>query len=100
MSKHTGSKKNAEKEEHDEGFAEQTLTEAIENQLEADTPPAVRATLNKLTLVGYPREESLHLMALVLAHAIEAMLREDRPFDGAGYEQALRALPELPPEAQ
>jgi len=27
-------------------------------------------------------------------------MREDRPFDGAWYEQALRALPELPPEAQ
>ena len=38
-------------------------------------------------------------MALVLAHEVDAMLREDRPFDGAWYEQALRALPELPAEA-
>ncbi|WP_349568558.1 hypothetical protein [Azotobacter salinestris] len=83
----------------DEAFAEQTLIEAIENQIEADDPPAARATLNKLTLVGYEREEILHLMALVLAHEIAAMLREDRPFDGAWYEQALRALPELPETA-
>jgi len=83
----------------DEAFAEQTLIEAIENQIEANDPPAAQATLNKLTLVGYEREEILHLMALVLAHEIAAMLREDRPFDSAWYEQALRALPELPEAA-
>lgn len=89
--------------EHDdseeEAFAEKTLIQAIENQLEADNPPAVKATLNKLTLVGYERAEILQLMALVLAHEIAAMLREDRPFDGAWYEQALRKLPELPDES-
>jgi len=89
--------------EHDdseeEAFAEATLVQAIENQLEADSPPAVKATLNKLTLVGYAREEILQLMALVLAYEIDAMLREDRPFDVAWYEQALRALPALPDES-
>jgi hypothetical protein len=89
----------SEHDEHDEeAFAEQTLIQAIENQLEADNPPAAKATLNKLTLVGYEREEILQLMALVLAHEIDAMLRDDRPFDSAWYEQALRVLPELPGE--
>ena len=86
--------------EHDdqdeEAFAEQTLIQAIENQLEAGEPAAAKAVYTKLSLVGYEREEILELMALVLAHEIDAMLREDRPFDGAWYEQALRALPELP----
>jgi hypothetical protein len=89
--------------EHDdndeEAFVEQTLIQAIENQLEAGEPPAAKAVYNKLSLVGYEREEILELMALVLAHEIDAMLREDRPFDGAWYEQALRALPELPAES-
>jgi hypothetical protein len=87
-------------EADDEAFAETALMQAIENQIEAGEPPAAQATLNKLTLVGYPREESLQLMALVLAHEIQAMLRDDRPFDQAWYEQALRALPTLPDEAQ
>ena len=82
----------------EEEFTESTLIEAIENQIESDNPPAAKATFNKLTLVGYEREEILELMALVLAHEIDAMLRDDRPFDGAWYEQALRALPELPGE--
>ena len=84
----------------DEEFAESTLTQAIENQIESDNPPAAKATFNKLTLVGYEREEILNLMAHVLAVEIDAMLEEDRPFNTDWYETALRALPELPPENQ
>ncbi|KFX71144.1 hypothetical protein TMS3_0104200 [Pseudomonas taeanensis MS-3] len=87
-------------EADDEAFTETALIQAIENQIEAGEPPAALATLNKLTLVGFEREESLQMMALVLAHEIQAMLRDDRPFDQAWYEQALRALPTLPDEAQ
>ncbi|MNV85216.1 hypothetical protein D3C71_1791520 [compost metagenome] len=82
----------------EEAFAETTLIEAIENQIERDNPPAAKATFNKLTLVGYEREEILNLMAHVLAVEIDAILEEDRAFDTQWYEAALRALPELPPE--
>ncbi len=80
----------------DEDFTEATLVGAIENQIDADDPPAARATMNKLTLVGYPREDILQMMALVLAEEIRAMLAANRPFDRTGYELALRRLPDLP----
>ena len=83
----------------DEAFAEATLTQAIENQIESGEPPAAKATFNKLSLVGYEREDILNLMAHVLAIEIDNMLDEDRPFNTEWYETALRALPELPPEA-
>ncbi|MBJ9977555.1 hypothetical protein IAE35_17890 [Pseudomonas sp. S75] len=83
----------------DEDFAEATLTQAIENQIESGNPPAAKATYNKLSLVGYAREDILNLMAHVLAIEIDALLGEDRAFDTQWYEDALRALPELPPEA-
>ncbi|MFJ4385005.1 hypothetical protein ACIP02_11735 [Pseudomonas sp. NPDC089408] len=82
----------------DEAFAEATLTQAIENQIESGDPAAAKATFNKLTLVGYERDDILNLMAHVLAFEIDNMLVEDREFDRAWYESALRALPELPPE--
>lgn len=82
----------------EESFTESTLTQAIENQIDSDNPPAAKATFNKLTLVGYEREDILNLMAHVLAIEIDAMLEQDRPFDTQWYETALRALPELPPE--
>lgn len=87
-----------EHEDTDEAFTAATLTQAIENQLEAQSPPAAQATYNKLTLVGYSRADALELMAQVLAYEVRAMLDGDRPFDLAWYEQALRALPELPKE--
>lgn len=89
-----------DQDDGEESFAEETLIQAIENQIDSENPPAARAVFNKLTLVGYEREETLHLMALVLAHEIEAMLAEDRAFDAEWYEQALRALPTLPGETE
>ena len=77
----------------EEEFAETTLIDAIENQIESDNPPAAKATFNKLTLVGYEREDILNLMAHVLAVEIDKMLEEDRAFDTQWYETALRALP-------
>ena len=84
----------------EEEFTESTLIQAIENQIESENPPAAKATLNKLTLVGYEREEILNMMAHVLAVEIDKMLDEDRAFDTQWYETALRALPELPPEKE
>ncbi|WP_122676235.1 hypothetical protein, partial [Pseudomonas viridiflava] len=69
----------------EEEFAETTLIEAIENQIESETPPAAKATFNKLTLVGYEREEILQLMAHVLAIEIDALLEEDRAFNTEWY---------------
>ena len=82
----------------EEEFAEDTLIQAIENQIESDNPPAAKATFNKLTLVGYERDEILSMMAHVLAVEIDALLEEDRAFDSQWYETALRELPTLPPE--
>lgn len=86
-------------EQDDEDFAQDTLSQAIENQLEAGEPAFVQSVLNKLTLVGYERDEIIELMALVLADEIDTMLREERPFDLNRYEQGLRALPDLPAQA-
>ena len=69
----------------EEEFAEDTLIQAIENQIESDNPPAAKATFNKLTLVGYERDDILNMMAHVLAVEIDALLEEDRAFDSQLY---------------
>jgi hypothetical protein len=81
----------------EEEFAATTLIQAIENQIESDNPPAAKATFNKLTLVGYERDDILEMMAHVLAVEIDGILEEDRPFNTQWYETALRALPQMPP---
>lgn len=82
--------------EEDQDFVDNTLVEAIQNQIDSETPPATRATFNKLTLIGWERDDILDVMAQVLAVEIDAMLEADRPFDTQWYETALRALPTLP----
>ncbi|TWI57521.1 hypothetical protein IQ22_00738 [Pseudomonas duriflava] len=83
-------------DDHEESFVEAHLVSAVENQLSAENPACTVAVLNKLTLVGYEREDIVHMMAVVLADEIETMMTEDRPFDVNRYEQLLRALPEMP----
>lgn len=80
----------------DDTFTEDRLIEAVENQIAAGEPAAALATLNKLTLVGYEREEILQLMAQVLAYEVNSMLEADQPFNLQRYESGLRALPTLP----
>ncbi|WP_213878221.1 hypothetical protein [Pseudomonas sp. dw_358] len=82
--------------EEDQHFVDNTLIEAIQNQIDSETPPATKATFNKLTLIGWERDDILDVMAQVLAVEIDAMLEADRPFDSVWYETALRALPTLP----
>ena len=43
----------SEHDDNDEDFAEATLIQAIENQLESGEPAAAKAVYNKLTPVSY-----------------------------------------------
>ena len=86
----------SQSDEADEAFTHEKLLEAVENQLAEGSPAAAQATLNKLTLVGYERADSLDLMAQVLAYHINQMLEQDAAFDLEAYELSLRNLPELP----
>lgn len=83
-------------EEDEDLLVQQQLVAAVENQLLAGDPPAVQAVLNKLLLVGTPREEAIEMMAYVLAVEVQQTFIQERSFDVLEYERMLRALPELP----
>lgn len=83
-------------DDDEEQFTAAMLAEAVENQLAAGKPPAAQASFNKLSLVGYAREEIIELMSQVLAYSIKQMLDSGQPFDMPGYERLLRELPTLP----
>ena len=85
-------------DDDDSEFARGALVEAVQNQIDAGDPPAAKATFNKLTLVGYERQDILNLMGQVLAVEVYNMMTEKRAFNLEWYESALRALPELPAE--
>ena len=83
-------------EPNDEGFAQSTLSNAVENQIRDGNPSEAKATLNRLMLVGYAREEAIAMMASVLAQEVQAIIEQDRAFNLDWYVAALRALPTLP----
>lgn len=86
-------------ESNDEKFAESTLSEAIENQIREGKPLAAAMTLQRLLGAGHSRDESIRMMAQVLAFEVRAILESERPFDTQWYVTALQALPELPAES-
>lgn len=73
-------------------FAHVAIHQTIENQLASHEPPQTAETLEALMQAGYTRHEAVHAIGNVLAQEIYEILRDERPFDEAGYVQALHEL--------
>mgnify|MGYP001820174695 CR=1 FL=1 len=74
-----------------------TLLPAIEQQLQSEDTPFVRATYDRLVAdENCDCEEAKHMIALCLADETERMLEDGRPFDLDRYKTLLELLPSLP----
>jgi len=73
-------------------FVHVAIHHAIENQIADHTPPQTAETLEALMRAGYTRHEAIHAIGAILANEMFEILRDDRPFDEAGYIEALRDL--------
>jgi hypothetical protein len=71
------------------------LLERVDGQLADGEPPAASAAFLRLQREGKSKAEARRLLAAALLAEMHAMARDDRPFDGAGYAQALEALPRI-----
>ncbi len=69
-----------------------TVHSTIENQIAAGDPPCVRHALRRLLRQGMDRHEAIHRIGAVLATEIWEILKDNRPFDRAGYSRAIRRL--------
>ena len=72
------------------------LSEAVENQIRDHTPPATRATLERLIALGESRDNALRYLTCALVVEIFEMRRNEEPFNAARYVELLDALPALP----
>lgn len=68
------------------------IHDTLENQLVNNDPPVTGEVLAALLAQGLSRHEALHRMGGVLAEEIFGIMKNDRPFDLAGFERKLRAL--------
>ena len=73
------------------------IIEVVENQLEANDPPEIKETLDRLVSEGYSSQESKELIGNVVVVEVFEVLKEGKPFDLDRYVAALQRLPEIPP---
>ena len=76
--------------------AKMAILEAIENQLEANDPPKVRETLNRLMSQGIDKDEALKYIACALSVEIFGALKHSEQFDPERYDNNLDNLPDMP----
>ena len=73
-----------------------SLREVVENQLRANEPPEVAATLARLLAAGHDRDEAVALIGAALMVELNEIMRSEREFDPARYVRNLANLPALP----
>lgn len=71
-----------------------TIHGIIENQLAQNNPADVQHVLEALMRQGLDRHEAIHRIATVTTVEVTAALRDQRPYDAAGYAQRLWELVE------
>lgn len=72
------------------------LAEAVENQIRDNTPPATRATLERLVALGESRDNALRYLTCALVVEVFEMRRNEEAFNAARFVELLDALPALP----
>ncbi|MFQ5814094.1 MAG: DUF1841 family protein, partial [Anaerolineae bacterium] len=73
-------------------FAHVAIHQTVENQIANHDPPETAETLEALMQAGYTRHEAIHAIGNIVAQEIYEILRDNHPFDAAGYVEALRDL--------
>ena len=76
--------------------AGRAILEAVENQLEANDPPKVRETLQRLMSDGIDRDEALKYIACALSVEIFGAMKHSEPYNPTRYDTNLNRLPEMP----
>ena len=77
--------------------AVEKLLPAIEEQLNSPKTPNVREAFDRiLTKPDIEEEEAKAMLAFCLADEIEAMMADERDFDGNRYQMLLELLPVMP----
>jgi hypothetical protein len=73
-------------------FAHVAIHQIVENQIADHAPPQTVETLEALMQTGLTRHEAIHAIGRIVSDEIFEIMRDKRPFDEAGYLEALRNL--------
>lgn len=82
--------------DEDSELARAAIFDIIRNQIDAETPPETKLTLERLVAEGHSEHEAMKLIGCVVASEIFGIMKESREYDETAYIEALQALPRLP----
>jgi hypothetical protein len=68
------------------------ILEVVENQLQADDPPEIKQTLNRLLAVGHGRQQAMEMIGSALVEEIWSIFHERKSFDRERYAALLEKL--------
>jgi hypothetical protein len=68
------------------------ILEVVENQLQADDPPEIKQTLNRLLAAGRGRQQAMEMIGSALVGEIWNIFHEQKPFDRERYVVLLEKL--------
>lgn len=72
------------------------MLEVVENQIQANDPPLVKETFNRLRKLGISRKEAKKYIACALSVEIFEVMKNESEIDYDRYFKNLENLPELP----
>ena len=72
------------------------ILEVVENQLQANDPPEIRQTFDRLLSEGCSEEEAKKLIGCIVSSEIFDVLKKQEPFNPERYAKALHELPKFP----
>ncbi|WP_435274568.1 hypothetical protein ACMAZF_14935 [Psychrobium sp. nBUS_13] len=76
--------------------AGETMLQVVDNQINANDPPLVKETFNRLRKLGISRKESKKYIACALSVEIFDVVRNSNEIDYDRYFENLKNLPEMP----
>ena len=76
-------------------LARKAILDAVENQLRENSPPEVKATLERLTAAGYSKADAKRLIGCALIVEIFDIMKTEQTYNEARYLSNLAKLPEL-----
>ncbi len=72
------------------------MIEVVRNQIRQNDPPETKQTYDRLIKEGFPRDEVMRQLAVVVAAEIYDVTKDKEPFNQERYIKRLNNLPKEP----
>ncbi len=72
------------------------MKKVVRNQIKQNDPPETKQTYDRLIKEGFPKDEVMRQLAVVVAAEIYNIMKNEEPFNQERYIKRLNDLPQEP----